>query len=52
MIKKPLVSGSSDDLIEQYWNGSIEKKKNNPTEEFKKYCKDLPWMAECKQYDV
>ena len=52
MIKRPLVSGSSDDLIEQYWSTPTKKKKNNPTEEFKKYCEDLPWMAECKQYDV
>jgi len=41
------------DLIADYWTKPVKKdKKNNPTEQFKKYCKDLPWMAECKQYDV
>lgn len=42
------------DLIADYWTKPVKKenKKNNPTEQFKKYCKDLPWMAECKKYDV
>ena len=47
-----MVSGNSNDLIEKYWSSAAEKKKNNPTEEFQKYCEVLPWMAECKQYDV
>ena len=48
----PLV-GKSDDLISSYWKGKAkEKKENNPTYEFKKYCEEQPWMPECKQYDV
>ena len=41
------------DLIADYWTKPVKKdKKNNPTEQFKKYCTELPWMAECKKYDV
>jgi hypothetical protein len=51
-MTKPLV-GNADDLITEYWTGKAkEKKENNPTEEFKKYCEELPWMPECKKYDV
>jgi hypothetical protein len=52
-MSRPLVSGSSTDLIEEYWTSAGEKKeKKNPTEEFKKYCEELPWMPECREYDV
>ena len=48
----PLV-GKSDDLISEYWKGRAkEKKGDHPTEAFKKYCEEEPWMPECKQYDV
>lgn len=51
-MAKPLV-GNTDDLISKYWTGKAkEKKHKNLTEEFKKYCKELPWMPECKKYDV
>ena len=52
MVKKPLVSGNADDLISHYWSSAVKKEKKNPTEEFKKYCENEPWMAECKKYDV
>jgi len=48
----PLV-GKADDLISDYWKGKAKlKKEQKPTEVFKKYCEELPWMPECKQYDV
>lgn len=49
---KPLI-GNTDDLISEYWTSKTkEKKTKNPTEEFKKYCEELPWASECKKYDV
>jgi len=51
-MTKPLV-GNTDDLISEYWTGKAkEKKEKNPTEKFKRYCEELPWMPECKKYDV
>jgi len=51
-MTEPLV-GKSKDLISEYWKGKAKKnKKNNPTDQFKKYCEEEPWMPECKQYDV
>ena len=51
-MSEPLV-GKKSDLISEYWAGKAkEKVKKTPAEEFKKYCSDLPWMPECKEYDV
>ena len=48
----PVVKNDSD-LISSYWKGKAKKlKENNPTKEFKKYCENEPWMAECRVYDV
>jgi hypothetical protein len=48
----PVVKSDSN-LISNYWKGKAkEKKQNTPTEEFKSYCENEPWMAECKVYDV
>jgi hypothetical protein len=51
-MTEPVVKSDSN-LISDYWKGKAKKSnKNNPTEEFKKYCETEPWMAECKVYDV
>ena len=52
MIHPPLV-GKNEDLISLYWKGKAkEVKTESPTEAFKKYCEDTPWMPECKIYET
>jgi len=40
------------DIITEYWQGKDKEEKQKPTEEFKKFCEDEPWAAECKIFDV
>tara|TARA_R100001510_G_C7575110_1_gene150134 strand:+ start:72 stop:203 length:132 start_codon:yes stop_codon:yes gene_type:complete len=41
-----------DQIARDYKAVAKKKKKNNPTEEFKKYCELEPWMPECKKYEI
>lgn len=51
-MTKPSV-GNNEDLITEYWTSKTKnKKETTPSEKFKKYCEELPWMPECKKYDV
>lgn len=45
------------DIINEYWLGKQEEKKQTsvkaiPAEEFKKFCDEEPWAAECKVFDI
>lgn len=52
-MSDPLVRGN-EDLITEYWTGKAKNKKEEetPAQQFKKYCKNEPWMPECREYDV
>jgi len=52
MKKYPIISGTQEDLITDYWKSKSKTKLKTLEEIFAEYCEENPGALECRQYDI